>query len=158
MFRFTRAETENAIDSAIRLRLVAEQRLRTRAISEHRTGVNGGRVLLDALVDAGGESRLERWFLNLVRQAGISRPILQKSYRDGSRVVARVDAYFAGGLVVEVSGHGTHSSRLQRQVDAQRHTELTLRGLRVLTFTYDDIRDRPSWVIARLREALLLVA
>lgn len=158
VFRFTRAETENAIDSAIRLRLVAEQRLRTRAISEHRTGVNGGRVLLDALVDAGGESRLERWFLNLVRQAGISRPILQKSYRDGSRVVARVDAYFAGGLVVEVSGHGTHSSRLQRQVDAQRHTELTLRGLRVLTFTYDDIRDRPSWVIARLREALLLVA
>ncbi len=158
IFGFSRAETENAIDSAIRLRLVAEQRLRTRAIREHCSGVNGSRVLLDALVDAGGESRLERWFLNLVRQAGISRPTLQKSYRDGSRVVARVDAYFDGGLVVEVSGHGTHSSRLQRQVDAQRHTELSLRGLRVLTFTYDDVRDRPSWVIARLREALLLVA
>ena len=96
IFGFSRAETENAIDSAIRLRPVAEQRLRTRAIREHCSGVNGSRGLLDALVDAGGESRLERWFLNLVRQAGISRPTLQKSYRDGSRVVARVDAYFAG--------------------------------------------------------------
>jgi len=158
LFRFSRIETENAIDSAIRLRLVAEQRLRTRVIREHRRGMNGSRLLLDALVDAGGESRLERWFLSLVRQAGIARPILQKTYRNGSRVVARVDAYFAGGLVVEVSGHGTHASRRQRQIDAQRRTELTLRGLSVITFTYEDVRDRPAWVVARLREALALVA
>ena len=106
----------------------------------------------------GGESRLERWFLRLVREAGIRRPILQKTYRDGTRTVARVDAYFPGGLVVEVSGHGTHASRRQRQIDAQRHTELTLRGLRVLTFTYEDIRDRPAWVMARLRQALAMAA
>lgn len=158
LFQFSRMETENAIDSAIRLRLVAEQRLRTRVVREHHSGINGSRLLLDALVDAGGESRLERWFLSLIRQAGISRPILQKTFRDGSRVVARVDAYFAGGLVVEVSGHGTHSSRRQGQVDAQRRTELTLRGLRVVTFTYADVRDRPAWVVAGLREALSLVA
>ena len=155
-FAFTRAETENAIDSAIRLRLVAEERLRARVVRDHRTGINGGRLLLDALVDTGGESRLERWFLRLVRQAGLSRPLVQKTYRDGTRTIARVDAYFSGGLVVEVSGHGTHASRRQRQVDAQRHTELTLRGLRVLTFTYEDVRDRPAWVIGRLREALAL--
>ena len=87
----------------------------------------------------------------MVRRAGISRPTLQKTYRDGTRVVARVDAYFPGGLVVEVAGHGTHASRRQLQRDAQRHTELTLRGLRFITFTYDDVRDRPDWVIARLR-------
>ena len=158
LFGFTREETENAIDSAIRLRLVAEQRLRTRVIREHCSGRNGSRTLLDALVDSGGESRLERWFLRIVRQAGIARPVLQKTFRSGTRTIARVDAYFPGGLVVEVSGHGTHASRRQRQVDAQRHTELTLRGLRVLTFTYEDIRDRPAWVIARLREALALAA
>ncbi len=157
LFGFTREETENAIDSAIRLRLVAEQRLRTRVIREHSSGRNGSRTLLDALVDSGGESRLERWFLRLVRQAGITRPVLQKTFRSGTRTLARVDAYFPGGLVVEVSGHGTHASRRQRQSDAQRHTELTLRGSRVLTFTYEDIRDRPGWVIARLREALELV-
>jgi len=158
LFEFSRGETENAIDSAIRLRLVSEQRLRTRIVREHRASINGSRMLLDSLVDTGGESRLERWFLALVREAGIGRPTLQKTYRHESRIVARVDAHFPGGLVVEVSGHGTHASRRQRQVDAQRHTELTLRGLRVLTFTYDDIRDRPSWVIARLREALALAS
>lgn len=154
LFGFTRAETENAIDSAIRRRLVSEQRLRTRVIREHSSGVNGSRLLVDALVDTGGESRLERWFLALVREAGISRPLLQKTYRQGHRVIARVDAYFPGGVVVEVSGHGTHATRRQRQIDAQRRTELTLRGLRVFTFTYEDVRDRPAWVIGQLREAL----
>jgi hypothetical protein len=157
-FGFTQAETENAIDSAIRLRLVGEQRLRTRVLAQHTRGLNGGRQLLDALVDAGGESRLERWFLRLVRQAGLPRPMLQKIFRDGTRTVARVDAYFAGGLVVEVAGHGTHSSRRQIQSDTQRQTELTLRGVQWITFTYIDVRDRPAWVIARLVEALRMVA
>jgi len=158
LFDFDRAETENAIDSGIRLRLVSEQRLRTKVISRHRSGINGGRILLDALVDAGGESRLERWFLTLVRSAGLARPELQRVWRDGSRTVARVDAFFPGGLIVEVAGHGTHSNRRDIQRDEQRRTELTLRGYRVITFTYDDIRDRPDWVIARLLEAIALTA
>jgi len=158
LFGFSRAETENAIDSAIRRRLTTEQRLRDRVARELRPGVNGSRVLLDALVDAGGESSLERSFLRLVRQAGIARPVLQKTFRADGRTVARVDAFFPGDLVVEVSGHGTHATRRQRQVDAQRHTELTLRGFRVITFTYEDVRDRPWWVIARIREALAMAA
>jgi len=72
--------------------------------------------------------------------------------------VARVDAFFPGGLIVEVAGHGTHSNRRDIQRDEQRRTELTLRGYRVITFTYDDIRDRPDWVIARLLEAIALTA
>jgi len=158
LFGFSRAETENAIDSAIRRRLTTEQRLRDRVARDHRAGVNGSRVLLDALVDAGGESSLERSFLRLIRQAGIARPVLQKTFRADGRTVARVDAFFRGDLVVEVSGHGTHATRRQRQVDAQRHTELTLRGFRVITFTYEDVRDRPEWVIARIREALAIAA
>jgi len=158
LFGFDRLETENAIDSAIRLRLVSEARLRDRIVSEHTRGVNAGSLLIDALVDTGGESWLERQFLKLVREAGIDRPLLQRTYRDGGRVVARIDAYFPGELVVEVSGHGTHASRRQRQLDAQRHTELTLRGLRVITFTYEDVRLRPSWVIDRLREAFAWIA
>jgi very-short-patch-repair endonuclease len=125
---------------------------------DHCTGINGSRSLLDALVDSGGESRLERWFLHLVRQAGLRRPTLQTTFRDGTRVIARVDAVFPGNLVVELSGHGTHATRRQRQNDEQRRTELTIRGFRVLTFTYEDVRDRPAWVIARLREALALAA
>jgi hypothetical protein len=158
LFGFTRNEIENAIDSAIRLRLVGEQRLRTRVVAEHHRSRNGGRQLLDALVDTGGESRLERWLLRLCRDAGLPRPMLQKVYRAGARTIARVDAEFAGGLVVEVAGHGTHATRLQRQRDAQRHTELTLMGKRVLTFTYEDLRDRPRWVAEQLHRALRMAA
>ena len=156
LFGFSRREVENAIDSAIRMRLVDEQRLRARVLSDHRSGVNGSRALLDALVDTGGESRLERWFLRLCREAGLPPPITQKTYRAGTRVVARVDAEFPGGLIVEVAGHGTHSTRQQIQVDEQRRTELTLRGKRVITFTYDDVRYRPAWVAQQLRAALQL--
>ncbi|MEO5900131.1 MAG: hypothetical protein ABIR68_08360 [Ilumatobacteraceae bacterium] len=150
LFGFTQAETENAIDSAIRLRLVSEQRLRTKVIARHNRGINGGRTLLEALVDSGGESRLERWMLRIVREAGLPRPELQMTYREGTRVVARVDMQF-GDLVVEIAGHGSHSNRAQLQVDDQRRTELIKRGLRVVTFRYEDVRHRPAWVIEQLR-------
>ncbi len=152
-FGFTRREIENAIDSSIRLRLVSEQRLRARVVAQHSRGINGSRALLDALVDSGGESRLERMMLRLIREAGLRRPATQQVHRADGRLIARVDFQFADGLIVEVAGHGTHSSRAERQRDEQRRTELTLRGYRVITFTYEDVRDRPGWVVARLREA-----
>ncbi|MCU1400830.1 MAG: hypothetical protein JWN62_3939 [Acidimicrobiales bacterium] len=158
LFGFTRLEVENAIDSAIRLKLVSEQRLRAAVLARHRGGINHGRALLDALVDTGGESRLERWFLAIVRRAGLPRPTLQKVWRTQTRTVARVDAFFSGGLVVELAGHGTHSSRRERQRDEQRRTELTLLGNTVITFTHDDVRDRPNWVADRLIEAIALLA
>jgi hypothetical protein len=152
-FRLTERETHNAIDSAIRLRLVNERRLRQRIVDELDSNVWHRRTLVNALVDAGGESSLERRFLAIVRHAGMPRPHLQRVYRTGNRTLARVDAEFADGLVVEVAGHATHASRLQRQRDAQRQTELTLRNKRVLTFTYDDVYGRPSWVLGTLRSA-----
>lgn len=158
LFGFDRREIENAIDSSIRLRLTSEHRLRSRVLADVRSGVNGSRLLLDALVDTGGESRLERWFLRLCREAGLPRPRTQRVYRAGPRTVARVDAEFPGGLIVEVAGHGTHSSRRQLQSDEQRRTELTLLGRRVITFTYDDVTFRPEWVSDRLRAALAMAA
>lgn len=154
LFGFTPLEIENAIDSGLRLGLFAEERLRQRVASDLSPGVNGGRVVIDALVDAGGHSQLERRFLRLVREAGLPRPQLQVTYRAGTRVVAHVDAQFGSELVVEVAGHATHSTRRQRQIDEQRRTELTLRGKRVLTFTYEDVTERPDWTADRFREAL----
>lgn len=158
LFGFSRAEIENAIDSGIRLRLVSEQRLRAKVIKRHRKGINGGRALLEALVDTGGESRLERWFLNIVRRAGLPRPTMRKIWRADSRTIARVDASFGDVLVVELAGHATHSSREARQRDEQRRTELTLRGIRVITFTHEDVRDRPDWITGKLLEAVALLA
>jgi very-short-patch-repair endonuclease len=149
LFDFDRAEIENAIDSAIRQRLISEQRLRTRVVDGHRRGINGGRILLDALVDTGGESRLERMFLRLVRLGKLDRPTMQRTYRSGS-----TDFEFPGGLIVEVNGFGYHSTRQQLQRDASRQSELVLRGRRVLNFTYDDVRYRPGWVLERLTRGI----
>jgi very-short-patch-repair endonuclease len=96
---------------------------------------------------------LERWTLALLREAGLPRPILQKTYRDGTRIVARVD-FQIGDLVIEVCGHGFHSTRRQLQADEQRRTELMRRGLRVVVFRYEDVRDRPGWVTAQLHALL----
>ena len=154
LFDFTREELENAIDSAIRLRLTSDRRLRVRVAEQRSLGVNGSRSLVDALVDAGGESKLERAFLSVLRRAGLPRPSLQVSHRDGSRLVARVDTEFDDELVIEVEGHATHSSRRQRQRDEQRRTELVLLGKRVIAFTYDDVMRRPEWTAATVRGAL----
>jgi hypothetical protein len=158
LFRLTEQEIHNAIDSAIRMRLVNERRLRQRIVDDLVSNAWHRRNLIDALVDSGGESSLERRFLAIVRRAGLPRPLLQRVYRAGNRTLARVDAEFAGGLVVEVAGHGTHATRVQRQRDAQRHTELTLRHKRVLTFTYDDVYGRPKWMLDILEAAGVTVA
>ena len=114
--------------------------------------------MLDALVDSGGESRLERWLLRLVRDAGLPRPTLQKVFRVGGGQIARVDALFGDRLIVEVEGHGTHSSRQQRQADEQRRTRLILQGHVVLAFVYNVLRDRPAWVATCIDEARRVAA
>ncbi|HEY7625946.1 MAG TPA: hypothetical protein VH761_02720 [Ilumatobacteraceae bacterium] len=153
LFRFTPSEIHNAIDSAIRMRLVSERRLRKRILDELPTNSPHRRRLVGALIDLGGESKLERRFLALIRQAGLPRPHLQRIYRAGARTIARVDAEFEGDVIVELDGHGTHASRAQRQRDAQRRTELTLLGKRLITFTYDDVYGRPDWALDQLRTA-----
>ena len=153
LFGFTTKEIHNAIDSALRMRLVNERRLRKRMLEELPMNSRHRQRLIGALVDTGGESALERRFLAVIRRSGLPRPSLQRVYRDGTRTLARVDAEFPDGLVVELAGHGTHATRIQRQRDAQRHTELTLRGKRVITFTYDDVYGRPDWVTLVLRSA-----
>jgi very-short-patch-repair endonuclease len=154
LFGFTAHETEQAIDAAVRLRLVDGQRLRERIATEVSPAVNGSRALRAAVVDAGVESWLERRFVALLRRAGLPTPELQRTYRDGTRVVARVDTFFPPDLVVELAGYRFHASRAQIQRDEQRRTELMLRGLRVITFTADDVVRRPEWVVAQLRHAL----
>ena len=153
LFRFSKEEIHNAIDSAIRMRLVGEKRLRRRIVEELAVNAWHRTTLIDALVDTGGESSLERRFLALIRKAGLPRPQLRRVYRSGTRTLARVDAEFPGDLIIELACHGTHATRLQRQRDAQRHTELTLRNKKVITFTYDDVYGRPQWMLRTLTSA-----
>jgi Transcriptional regulator, AbiEi antitoxin/Protein of unknown function (DUF559) len=153
--RIPMEQLQDAIDSSARLGWSSDSFLRRRLRGVRGRGVPGARAVDLALEDGGGHTRLERRFLTLVRLAGLPRPRMQVTYRDGTRVVARVDALFDPlPVVVEVAGHGTHATRRQRQRDAQRQAELAATGYLVLTFTYEDVFDRPDYVTATLRRAL----
>lgn len=146
-------ELEDAMDSAIRRGWTSALYLQRRFAELRSRGLAGAARIERLLGLSGVESRLERDFVRLVRQAGLPEPVVQVVHRQDGRTIARVDCLF-DGVVVEVAGHGTHATRRQRQRDAQRHTELTLAGLRVITFTYEDVHERPGWVVARLRQAV----
>jgi very-short-patch-repair endonuclease len=156
-FRLSKLELENATDSAIRLGWTSAAYLQRQFAEMRGSGLRGARMLDQVLGISGVESKLERDFLRLIRRAGFREPDVQVVHRDGGRTIARVDFRF-DSVIIEVAGHGTHATRRQRQRDAQRHTELTLAGLTVLTFTYEDLHERPTWVLEQVRRALQLAA
>lgn len=157
-FGFSRSEIENAIDSAIRLRLVSETRLRRRVEERHSRGLRGGRALLEAMIDTGGESTLERRFLAVVRRAGLPRPRLQRVFRRDGVTIARVDFEFDDGWIVEVQGHEKHSARAHRRRDSERANEIALRQRRTLVFTYEHVTHDPDYVLATLMKARRVAA
>ncbi len=153
--RWTTSQLESAVDSSLRLGWSSETFLRSRLRALRGPGKRGVRVLDSVLDGGGGHSWLEREFLQLLRRARIEPPVTQRTFRTADRTIARVDAVWpARRLIVEVAGHATHSTRRQRQIDAQRQTELSLLGYVVLTFTYEDVVERPQWVATMISTAL----
>lgn len=146
---------EAAIDSAVRLGLSSPHALARRLETLRGSGRWGCRLIDDLVIDSGGHSILERRFLELVRWAGLPRPVTQAIHRKGSRHVARVDFLFADhGVVVEVSGQHGHSSPTERGRDAQRRNELQDLAVKVYEYTYADVTQRASMVARTLRARL----
>ena len=102
-----------------------------------------------------GESWLEQAALRLIRQSGLPAPRCQVRLRKAGGGIARVDLLWAEArLVVELDGHGSHATRRRRQSDAERAARLGLAGWRVLSFTYEDVTERPRYVIDMIRRYL----
>jgi very-short-patch-repair endonuclease len=115
------------------------------------------RVLGHPTVRLRADSWLERQLLKLIEAAGLPLPRTQVVLERCDEGVARVDALFDDAkLIIEVDGHHTHSTRRQRQADAQREAALLARGWRVVRFTYEDVTERPAYVVHTIR--LLLAA
>lgn len=150
---------EAAIDSAVRLGLSAPMAIVARLGELRGPGRRGARQLDRLLVDAGGETRLERLFLQLVRRGGLPRPVTQRIVRQDGRHIARVDFLFgAAQVVVEVTGRVGHSSPSDRARDAHRRGELTDLGFRVYEYTWHQVRHQPDHVLTTLRARLAYVA
>lgn len=101
------------------------------------------------------ESWLERELLRLLGAARLPLPVVQRTVRRRGAFVARVDAAYPDqGIVLEALGYASHASREALSADAARVSRLTLMGLDVHQFTYDQIVRQPEWVAEVVRSAL----
>lgn len=140
-------QLESAIDSAIRKRLTAVQRLTRRMNELSGSGRRGIRTLRTLMLDSGGESDLERKFLRLMRANCFERPLPQIVYRSNGRTL-RVDFEWPRlGLVAEVSGRLGHSSASDQRREIHRRNELQRLGKRYIEFSTADVIGNPDYVI-----------
>ncbi|HLM64191.1 MAG TPA: DUF559 domain-containing protein [Acidimicrobiales bacterium] len=156
--RLGRRQIEDIVDQAARDGLIRLPYLRWRLEQLRRPGRPGvARILAVVPPDRprrDEESWLERRTLDVLRDAGLPPPRCQARLRHGGGM-ARVDLlYEEARLVVEVDGHATHSTRRQRQADAERQARLVAAGWRVVRVTYEDVVERPDHVVAVVAELL----
>jgi hypothetical protein len=137
-------ELEAALDDAERRGLVWRPHLRWRGEELRRRGRTGVPALEDLLDRTEGhplgDSWLEQSAIRHILGAGLPVPRVQVKKHKAGGGLARVDLFWDDAkLVVELAGHRTHSTRRQRQSDAERAAWLGLEGWTVVEFTYEDV-------------------
>lgn len=145
----------NLLDRAFQQAWIAPRDLDRRL--DEQPGRWGNRQLAGLARDCrpGIEAESERRLQRLLEQAGVRGWVANHPVRVGGHRF-RLDVAFPGlRLDVEVDGWAYHRTKEQRQADAERDNLLTLAGWRVLRFTWEDVRDRPDYVLAMIRSALL---
>lgn len=158
------AGLEAVLDAGERDGKLWRPRIRWRIDALRRDGVAGrpGLAAVESLLDRTdgrpqGDSWLEQAAIRLIEEAGLPLPRVQVRRRTSGAGAARVDMWWDGPrLVVEVAGHRTHSTRRQRQSDGERAARLGLQGWQVVEFTYEDVVERPRYVVDTIRRYLEL--
>jgi very-short-patch-repair endonuclease len=148
-------DLEAALDDAERRGLVWRPHLRWRCDELRQRGRQGVPALADLLDRTEGrplgDSWLEQAAIRQIVGAGLPAPRVQVKRRKAGGGIARVDLFWDDAkLVAELAGHGTHSTRRQRQSDAERAARLGLRSWRVVEFTYEDVVERPGYVVTMI--------
>jgi very-short-patch-repair endonuclease len=142
------ARLEAAVNEADKLDLVDPERLRV-ALDEMRgmPGVAALRRVLDRRTFVLTDSQLERYFLPLVRRAGLSLPVTGRELNG-----FEVDFYWPDlGLVVETDGLRYHRTPAEQARDRLRDQTHAAAGLTPLRFTHAQIRFEGSHVCETLR-------
>jgi very-short-patch-repair endonuclease len=116
-----------------------------------RRGASIVRNLLAQEDDSGyTRSRAERRLRELIRAAGLDRPLFNEPVL--GHVVDVV--WPKQRLVVEVDGYQYHGHRAAFERDRRRDQELVAAGYRVIRITWLQLRDRPIETIMRIAQAL----
>jgi hypothetical protein len=115
-------------------------------------GPPGSRKLragLRSVADTGPQitrSELENAFLALVARAGLPAPLVNHRVHGYT-----VDFFWpAHTLVVETDGRAAHATAAAFERDRERDAVLQARGLKVVRFTWRQLRDRPRWIAATI--------
>jgi very-short-patch-repair endonuclease len=143
-----RAQLERAVNEADRLDLIDPSALRA-ALDAYagRPGVARLRELLDRRTFRLTDSDLERLFLPLAAQAGLSLPLTRQRLNG-----FRVDFFWPDlRLVVETDGlryHRTPSQQARDQVRDQAHIAA---GFTPIRFTHEQVRYEEEYVRSMLR-------
>lgn len=140
------AEALAVADSALRTRCVDQDELIDAA--KRLRGPHRRRVLQVAqLADGRSESVLESALRALLVERGIEGFVPQVLVQD-SEFSARLDLGNPELLLgLEADGFAFHGTRRALVKDCRRQVNLTIRGWRILRFSWEDIMYDPDWVV-----------
>ncbi|HJR19046.1 MAG TPA: type IV toxin-antitoxin system AbiEi family antitoxin domain-containing protein [Actinomycetota bacterium] len=152
---------EEALDDALRRRIVSISRMRWRldALARPgRPGIAAMRRLLNHRDPSAPvpDSVFERRLLGLLRRARLPEPILHHAILDDrGRLAGIVDfAYPEARLAIEADGFRWHSGRVPWERDRARLNRLTLLGWRIIHVTWTNLTTRPAEVVGQIRDVL----
>lgn len=150
---------EEALDDALRRRLVAIPRLRRRLAAEAAPGRRGVVAMRRVLEEQDPTkpppaSVFERRLSRLLKQARLPDPVPQYEICDGDRYVFIDFAFPERRFGIEADSYRWHSGRIRWERDRARLNRLTLQGWRILHVTWADLVRRPHVVIDTITKAL----
>jgi hypothetical protein len=151
--------TERALEDAFRSGYTNEGALRRRlAIAGGHEARGAGR--LRAVLDsrpAGRPARsgFEVMMLDVLRQCGLPMPVRNYVVMVDGVPVAELDLAYVDEMIdLEANGAKWHTTRRQRQRDAERRAILETLGWDVQDFDYDEVVYTPEITAARVRTLL----
>jgi hypothetical protein len=154
-------EVRRALDEALFRGIVSLPQMRWALATFGRERHRGTAVLRELLAERGSgfappESEGEAMFYDLIETSDLPPGVRQFPVWDGKHW-RRLDYAWPGPAVdAEFDGWETHGTRQAFQADRERDRRLQNRGWRVLHYTAEDVRVRPSEVLAEIAHAVLL--
>ncbi|MEV0282811.1 MULTISPECIES: DUF559 domain-containing protein [unclassified Kribbella] len=140
-------------DSALRHGAVDRSQLMVAAAELSGPGSRRARRVA-AAADGRAESALESALRSLLIEAGIEGFEPQVVVQD-DRFSARIDLGHRELLIaLEADSFAHHGTRQALTRDCRRHVNLTVRGWRLLRFSWEDVMFDPPWVVEVVRRAV----
>lgn len=150
---------EEALDDAIRRRMVSVSTLARRVADLRRPGAAGLGTLADLLADrrlGATDSTLESRFLKLIRAARLPEPQSQLWISHGGRFLGRADfAYREFEIAIELDSWQWHGSRESFESDRLRQNDLVQAGWVGLLITDRQLRGAPHRVVQTIRRTIV---